>query len=631
MSEVLYPYYERELLFIRQLAQEFARQYPAAAGRLMLEPNRSVDPHVERLIESFALLSARIHHKIDDEFPELTDALLNILYPHYLAPVPSCAILAFVPDPDRAPLTDGFLLPRHSALHTHPVRNLPCKFRTAYPVTLWPVRVVDAHFHPPPFPAGLRPPRGTAAALRIELECQGGLKFADLSLDTLRFYLNGQGAMVGALYELLFNSALQVTLQAPAQGTTPGPAGRREGPPSVTLDPEACLHPVGFAEDEGLLPYPRQSFLGYRLLTEFFTFPEKFTFVDLSGLRHLRRPGFGDRAEVVIYFRETVESVEQGVDAQTFRLGCTPAVNLFEQTAEPIALTHTRYEYKVVPDVAHPGGMEIYSVDSVTGADPTRGHTEYEPFYSFRHGMHDGQQTFWYATRKRATQENDHGTDVYLSLVDLGFRPTLPDEAALVVRTTCTNRDLPLLLQRAGEQLHLELEAAAPLARVQCVRTPTTPLRPPQRRGAYWRLISHLSLNHLSLGDVARGREALQELLRLYDVSVAESAHHLASVNRQLIEGITEVSSRRVVGRVAPTGAGPTAPAGGFCRGVEVSVEFDEEKYVGTGLYLFASVLERFLGLYASVNSFSQLVARVRQREGLLKRWPPRAGDQPLL
>src|SRR5438876_1163334 len=210
MSEALYPYYERELLFIRQLAQEFAKQYPAAATRLQLEQNRSTDPHVERLIEAFAFLTARVHHKLDDEFPELTDALLGVLYPHYLAPIPSNAIVQFELDAARAQLPDGFLIDRHSRLHTQPVGDLPLKFRTGYPVQLWPVALTEAKLQPPPFPPGFQAPPRTAAALRLHFECQADMKFAELSLDKLRLFLSGDSPAIATLYELIFDHATQV-------------------------------------------------------------------------------------------------------------------------------------------------------------------------------------------------------------------------------------------------------------------------------------------------------------------------------------------------------------------------------------------------------------------------------------
>lgn len=616
MSKSLYARYESELHFIRKLAQEFAEQHPAEAGRLLLEPNRSLDPHVERLIEAFALLTARVQNKLDDEFPELTDALLNVLYPHYLAPVPSMAIVQFELDAARVSLPDGFLIEKGSVLQTPPIRDLRCKFRTGYPVTLWPVELTAARLMPPPFPAGLRAPPKTAAALRLQFECQSDLRFADMSLDRLRLFLAGDGQLTGTLYELLFNHATQVLFR---------PLDLGPDTPPLIVSPADCLHQVGFERDESLLPYPSNSFLGYRLLTEFFAFPSKFLFVDLGGWRAAQRRGFGLKTEVVIFLNRSQASLEQAVDTQTFRLGCTPAINLFPQTAEPIPLTHARSEYQIVPDVSQPQGMEVYSVDSVTSAEPGST-TEYQPFYSFRHGSgRQDRRTFWYASRRPSLRENDRGTDVFLSLVDLDFDPHLPAEAVLIPRTTCTNRDLPASLRQVGEAVTFDLEREAPLTRIRCLRSPSVPLRPPPRRGAHWRLISHLCLNHLSISDPVEGREALQEILRLYDFSDPEAGQQFGAVNRQMIDGITAVSSRRVVGRV------PGAVAGGFCRGIEVTLELDDQKYLGTGSFLFACVVERFLGLYASINSFSQLVARTQQGEGYFKKWQPRAGEQQLL
>jgi len=212
-----------------------------------------------------------------------------------------------------------------------------------------------------------------------------------------------------------------------------------------------------------------------------------------------------------------------------------------------------------------------------------------------------------------------------LSLVDFSFQPTLPPLETLTVHTTCTNRDLPgrlpfggdtRRLPSPGERGDFELEGAAPLLSIRCLKKPTETARPPLRRGAQWRLISHLSLNYLSICE--GGRDALQEILKLYDFS--DSA-----VVRQHIAGITEVTSRRAVGRPG------SMPWNGFCRGMEVTIQFDEEKYVGSGVFLFASVLEKFLGLYASLNSFTQLVATTQQREEPLRQWPPRAGEQILL
>ena len=618
MSTSLYRHYQRELVFIRQMAQEFAKQFPAAASRLLLEENRSLDPHVERLLEGFALLAGRVQLKIDDEFPELTDALLNILYPHYLAPIPSTSVVQFDLDPERAQLPNGFVIERHARLRTSPVSGLRCRFRTSSPTTLWPVSITEAKIVVPPFPPGWDAPPRAKAALRLQIECASELPFAGLGLDRLRLHLVNEQPIVYTLYELLFNHALQVVFRPLDKGGTATP---------VVLRPAEALFPVGFDANEGMLPFPPHSFPGYRLLTEFFGTPLKFLFADLGGFRRVRQAGFQRKLEAIIYLDRRVERLDQALDAATFRLHCAPVINLFEQTAEPIPLTHTRSEYRIVPDVAHPRGLEVYAVETVTGIDGTGGPTaEYQPFYSFKHaGNRDKTRHFWYARRREATGENDRGSDVYLSLVDLDYNPNVPDEKSLVVRTLCTNRDLPAQLRHATEGIYFELEQAAPIRKVLCLRAPTIPMRPAHRRGGYWRLVSHLTLNHLSLAGEAEGRAALQELLRLYDFSDPELNQQQSAVVQQMIDGITMVRSRPVVGRIGGAGAA------GFCRGTEVTIEFDETKYVGNPLFLFATVLERFLGLYVSINSFTQLVATTAQGQAVIKKWPPRAGEQPLL
>ncbi len=613
MNESLYQYYEGELHFIRKLAHEFARAYPAAAARLHLEPNRSTDPHVERLIEAFALLSARIQQKLHDEFPELTDALLTVLYPHYLAPIPSMAMLQFELDSARGK-PDGVVIPPKSMLHTPRVGDVACRYRTCYPVTLWPIAVKEAKLLPPPFPPGIAPPDRASAFLRLRLQAPGEFTFAEMEFNRLRFCLNGDHLLTFPLYDLLMNSAVQVVLRAvDIKGSAP-----------IVMSPGECVHPVGFGLDEGLLPYPTQSFPGYRLLTEFFTYAWKHLFFDLSGWDRLRKLGPSRQVEVLFFLSRGHNRLEQSLDASMFRLGATPAVNLFEVTGEPIPLTQARHEYKLVPDIAEPRGYEVYSIDSVTGATPDGQDIEFRPFYNLRHGGdRKNRETFWLSTRQPAMSEGDRGTDVYLHLVDLGFDPAKPAETVLVTRMTCTNRDLPNNLPRQMDEVRFEMEFAAPGASVRCLRNPTPSRRPPLRRGAHWRLLSHLNLNHLSLAEGEEGRAALQEILRLYDFNDPEDA--VSVVTQNMIDGISELKSRRIT---AWTG-GPTG--GGFTRGLEVTIEFDETKYAGVSMYLFAAVLEQFLGLYVSINSFSQLVARVKQREGELKRWPPRAGDQPLL
>jgi type VI secretion system protein ImpG len=392
------------------------------------------------------------------------------------------------------------------------------------------------------------------------------------------------------------------------------------GRPPIALGAGA-LKAVGFERDESLLPESPRSFAGYRLLQEYFAFPEKFLFFDVKGLDRAVAASFPPAFDLVFSLRREFPQ-EKGVNAQTFRLHCAPIVNLFSHVAEPIRVTHLQAEYRVIPDVGRQTALEVHSVEEVSSTRPDEANpTVYEPFYSVRHAAAGEEaKTFWHATRRLSGRKDDDGTEVYLTLVDLGFRPSVPDVETLTVRTVCSNRDLPARLPFGSSTrgADFELEGAGVFTAIRCLRKPTATLRTPLRRGTQWRLISHLSLNYLSLveGETG-GPEALQEILKLYDF--ADS-----SVTRQQISGLTRVAARRVLRPVGSASAG-------FVRGLEVSVELDEAQFIGAGVYLFASVLERFLGLYASVNSFSQLVASTRQREGTLKRWPPRAGEQIVL
>ena len=604
MAGELLTYYERELSFLRQMGAEFATKYPKIASRLLIESDKCEDPHVERLIQAFALLAARIRYKLDDDFPEITDALLGVVYPHCLAPIPSMAIVQCVVDPHQGNLNGGYHLTRGTTLYSQPVQGTPCQFRTCYPVHLWPIEVAAARLEEPD---RLGTPAPARAVLKLRLRCLGNTTLSELTLDQLRFFLHGESQLVHALYELLFNHVCAVQLR-PIEG-------ENGGQPLVLS--RQCLRDVGFNREEEALPYTARSFHGYRLLHEYFAFPEKFLFFDLGELDRAALAGFQGGVDVMIYL-DHMPRLEQPISAETFRLGCTPVINLFDQIAEPIRVNHYQTAYRVIPDVRRQDTTEVHSINSVTYDAPRLPDAvEIPALYSARHVTDRGyQQAFWHASRQPSERQGDMGTEVYLSLVDLGFQPTTPGGDTLTVRVSCTNRELPGKLPFGGAQGDFDLAGTAPLSRIRCLTKPTDTIRPPLRRAAQWRLVSHLSLNYLSLTD--GGPQALREILKLYDF--ADSA-----VVQQQLTGITNVTTRQVIARPA------SMTWNGVCRGLEVNVEFDEDKYVGSGLFLFASVLERFFGLYTALNSFTQMIATTQQRKEPLKRWPPRAGEQTLL
>lgn len=611
-DELLY-YYERELTFLRRVGAQFAQRYPKVASRLLLEPNKCDDPHVERLLEGFAFLAARVHLKLDDDFPELSEALLDVIYPHYVRPIPSMSLVEFHLDSEQGKLTTGLRIPRDALLYSPAVDGAPCKFRTCYDTTLWPIEVTAAGWLAP---YELRPPvRSSEAsgALRIELQCAPDTSFSALELDHLRLHLNAEANLASTLYEVLCNNCVGVLVRDASGGANRDPV----------LLPPSVVRPVGFAEDEGMLPLPRRSFLGYRLLQEYFVFPDKFYFLDVGGFERVRAANFGGRIEIIFLVApfgraDRRPMLEAGVSADTIRLGCTPIVNLFPRTSEPILLTQRRHEYLVVPDARRRDSTEVFAVEEVVAVSPGDAATlDFEPLYSFRHGTDSAQQrAFWYARRHAREWRPDEATDVSLALVDLSGRTVYPELDALTARLLCFNGNLPSRLPFGSPGGDWEMPGGGPIEKIVTLVKPTPALQPPLGKPQLWRLISQLSLNYASLAE--GGAEALRELLRLHNFGDG-------SAGEKQIQGILSVAGAPAYSRIE------SEHGLIFARGLRVEIEFDEEQFAGGGVYLLASVLERFIGLYVSLNSFCILAARTRQRKEMLREWSPRAGHKALL
>jgi type VI secretion system protein ImpG len=446
----------------------------------------------------------------------------------------------------------------------------------------------------------------------VDLKCYPDVTFSKLDLNTLRFHLNGDSNLVSALYELLGNNCVQIIVR------DTGPNPKRP----VVL-PAESLRPVGFGPDEGMLPIPRRSMVAFRLIQEYFTFPEKFSFFDLDGFDRVRAAGFGSTAEVVFLISsferaERRQVLESGVGPRSVLLGCTPIVNLFEQTSEPIALVATHYEYPVVADARRRETTKIFSIDEITAARPGSPEvTRFEPLYSQRHRREPGQaEVFWTARRRMSEWDPGDASDVYLAFADLSGRPARPSQEAATARTTCYNGDLPGRLPFGDEHGDFTLLGGGPIQKIVALVKPTAVVQAPLGKPLLWRLISQLSLNYASLVD--GGADALREVLRLHNFG--DSA-----AGEKQIQGITDVRSEPCYTRVHG------AHGLSFARGHRVSVTFDEEQFAGSGVYLLASVLDRFLGVYTTLNSFSILVASTKQRKEALREWPARAGWKALV
>jgi type VI secretion system protein ImpG len=624
MDPRLLRYYGRELQHVREMGAEFSREFPKIASRLGLEGLECADPYVERLLEGFAFIAARVQLKIDEEFPRFTQHLLEIVYPHYLAPTPSMGIAQLEPDANEAGLASGFHVPRGSLLHAKVGRDASthCEFSTSRDLIVWPLQITEARYYTSASALaqqGITPPKAAAAGIKLVLNTTAGVDLSELQLEDLPVFFAGADDLPPRLHEhvLINGNGLLVR----------GAGGDRAG---ISLGADA-IERLGFDEDDQLLPYDGRSFSGYRLLHEYFACPARFMFIQLKGIGKAIRRCAGQQLEIYIFLDRADSSIEGAIAKENFGLFCVPIVNLFPKRADRIHIDPGVTEYHVVADRTRPMDFEVMAVTRVDGfaggAEPQQ---VFKPFYSISEQTWSDAQDSYYTLQRRprllssrqrqkGARSSYIGSELYLSIVDARQAPFSPDLKQLGVMTLCTNRDLPLLLPVGKGDTDFTLESGGPVSAIRCISGPTRP-RPPTAAGATaWRLISQLSLGYLSLveGEDEANAGALREMLMLY------CDPNDAATHRQL-EGIRALSSQPLIERIPCQG--PIA----FGRGLEITLTCDDTSFEGTRAFLLASVLEEFFSRYVSLNSFTETVLHSQQR-GEVKRWPPRIGRRQLL
>jgi len=620
MDTRLLKHYETELAYLRDMGAEFAEAYPKIAARLGMDSAEVMDPYVERLLEGVAFLSARVQLELELQFPNFTQHLLEIVYPHYLAPTPSMMIAAFEPDAAIAAMKDGYVLPRGTRLRSSLGDGdvTPCVFETSQDVRLWPLEIVEAEYldgRGQLVAAGITRDVEARAGIRLRLRRKGAESISDLSLDRLTLFFNSRSGRNWDLHELFCS---QVT----------GIAGRSTDRRSDwVLDlPQARVIPRGYDPEEALLPTPKQSFDGYRLLQEYFAMPERFHFVDITGINAALKKSKGADVDIYLLLRDGMHEIASAVTPDAFSLNASPAINLFEKRCDRVLITTRDVEHHVVPDRTAPLDFEVFAIKSVTGiSEKGDKDVEFRPFYSADDFTAAGDNHPAYFTQFRRMRQRSEkerlrgvrtsylGSELYLTLVDPREAPYRTDLGQLSVQAMCSNRDLPLLLSTGGADV-FHLPDGGPVAHIT---TPVTPTRPRTSIGqgdTSWRLISHLSLNYLSITDTANGGgiEALRELVGIY-APVGDR-----TVEKQ-IEGMVSVTSRPIVRRMSD-GVLSTA-----VRGLELKLGFDDSFFEGTSVYLLGSVLERFFRRYVTINSFTETVLHTQQR-GEIARWKPETG-----
>ena len=624
MDNRLLHHYNTELEFMRKMGNEFAQHFPKVAGRLGMEGLECADPYVERMLEGFAFLTARVQMKIEEEYPKFCQHLLEIVYPDYLAPLPSMTIVQMQPDCGDTDLAEGLTIERGTSLQSGLGQNMQtaCEYRTCHDVELFPIMVVDADYlatRAAFAKLGIKPGRQVSAGVRIKLEAAKGVDISDLNIRNIPIFLGGSGTVPMALYEHILANVCGLSV------ITGGKSKRQVFP--LKSDNVSSF---GFSPDQAMLNYQSKSFDGYRLLREYFAFPERFRFVNFTGLKEVFPKASGRVFELVIHLDSRNSDLENVISKDNFLPFCVPAINLFPKRADRITLNTKDHEFHVLADRSRPLDYEVHQVMSVSGyGTQTDQQQQFLPFYGLTDDHTAAEDAAFFTVRRkpRMLSSRQHsrgarsaylGQEVFISLVDSKEAPYSSKLAQLGIKTLCSNRDLPMQMPLGQKDGDFTLEVNAPVEKIRCVAGPTRPATQVTTGDFAWRLINHLSLNFLSLVDEnpEEGAAALRELLQLYSKG--------ETVGERQINGLLKISARAVTRRLPIPG--PIS----FGRGLEITVTLDETGFEAGGMYLFGTLLTEFFRKYVSINHMTETVV-ITDRKIEVARWPAKTGLRPQL
>ena len=591
----LLSYYQNELSFLKQHGKVFASRFPKIARRLGMVEGETEDPHVSRLIESFALLTSRIHQRLDDTVPEVIDALLSALAPQFLRPLPSACIVMIEPDPQKSGLTGKNVLAAETVLFTQQDTPQLCQFQTVYPVTLLPLSI-------------------DATALRFdsdELNWQLQLGFhvwpgATSIGDSIRLYLHGPGNAVNILYTLLCSEIKSVSLRQNGVNT------------ALTA---SALRPVGFEVCEAMLTRDTRVAPAHILLLDYFWFPQKFSFIDIQLPEEFSSVGDGTFELLIVFKRNALtkrlEKLTPLIDERFFRLHCTPAVNLFSLRAEPIALSDAMNEYPVVPDTRHKDLIDVWAIDRVSilrKVDNRIDHFPVLPLLESHPGVNATEDSglCWQLFRRETpgAQEVEYKPFIAFSQRPNYQQTSIPEVVSLNIQ--CTNRNIPSQMQYGRPDGDFDAQVPIAALKIIALTHPTRQITPPDKSTVRWRFIAQLSLNHQLL-DGEQGTLRLKEILALYNFDDSTDKSRMLSL-------IQDLACQPVTTRLISNDPYSLA------RGIDLTATFSREALQEPEYYLFCCLLDRLLALYAPVNSFTRLITCIEKETQTRRVWPIRAG-----
>ncbi|MDP2193670.1 MAG: type VI secretion system baseplate subunit TssF [Alphaproteobacteria bacterium] len=601
-DQLLY-HYNRELDYLRHAGKQFARQYPKIARRLELSDSESPDPHVERLLESFAFLSGRISKEIEDQHPQTASALLGILYPHIVNPVPAMGIAHLKADPSRGNLTTGFVVPKGTRLNASSTEGIDCTFSTVYPLKLWPVYVDQAKIVPSnkfTYTNSINPIQ-SEWAIHIKLKSKA-VNFHDMKMDHVAFHIAAERKLALFLYQLIFS---QPDAQAfiSVDGT------------NLTALPKNTIQPMGFNAEEMSLPMGDHALHTYQMMQEYFHFQEKFLFFKINDIAKageqldLR----ADTLDLYLPISDPGAIFDIDLKPEHFVLGATPIVNLFKKSTDPFRLDRKQTEYRLVPDQRLDKTLEIYAITKITGSVENRSDPlDLAPYYSLDHAhILNPETVYWVSKRKSAISRGLPGSDMYVSFVDNTFNPQAPAQQIIYAETLCTNR---YLAEQIPYNAVLTPEETLPVSQILCITKPVSQIHAPEDGETLWKLISQLSVNHIGLTSGSASVAGLLEMLRLYLRGSRQSHFEIETIKNLLVQTIV----RRVNNEAWR----------GFVRGHEVTLVMDDVAQSGGSTFLLASILRHYFGLHVGINSFVEVVLKNDNQQKEVMRWKPLPGTQ---
>lgn len=617
--------YNKELTYLRELGREFAIEYPKVAAKLSLDNIDQPDPLVERLVESFAFLSAKTAIEQDEHFSKFTEHLLDAIYPSFLQPTPSTGIVQLECDPHDSALSSGLNVKKDTVLKTTYQKGVRthCEFRTTMDVTLWPIFLEQAKFSTatPTINIPNINHNKLAGSLSLTLSVGAGLNWSQLSLNELVVFLASDFVISHKIYQHLLSKVCGVVFSY--KNIIDDITERK-----TIYASDFVIESLGFKQTNNLFINTNKLFFTHSLVKEYFILPQKFLFLNFVGFKHIIQHVQSPQLEVHFLLADLDKDLVSLVDTQHFKLNCTPVVNLFHKTCDRIFVTQQQKEFLVIPDKTRLSDFEVIEIEKLT-AITTEGNKEttFEPFYSLSPTLLYNNKPAFYSKKRlkninskdsRDTSYQYIATDTYISLLDYDNLPFDQQIKQLSIDALCSNRDLPLLIKLGMLGSDLNIQGYPLVKSVRFLIEPTQPKSSLAGGQINWQLINFLSFNYLSMLEINPEQAALllQKLLSVYATNADSLLHHIKSLKA--------VYFSKIVRRMAH--AGPFV----YVQGLEARLVFDESSFDGAGCFLLGQILSELLKQMVAVNSFVETVVESIQR-GELKRWPYNAGGQSII